>query len=70
MLDRTALSSEMYFSVFFDGPIVTISMVRSTRFCLDVSATLSLLSSVSVCAQTLLELLKQHMRPKAECAIS
>ena len=37
MLDRTALSSAMYFSVSFDGSIVTISMDRSTHFRLDVS---------------------------------
>ena len=43
MLDWTASSSAMYFSVSFDGYIVTISMNRSTRFRLDVSTTLGLL---------------------------
>ena len=44
MLDRTASWSAMYFSVSFDGSIVTISMDRSTGFRLDVSASLGLLS--------------------------
>ena len=43
MLDQTASSSAMYFSVSFDGTIVTISMDRSTRFHLDVSSSLGLL---------------------------
>ena len=54
MLDRTASSFVMYFSVSFDGSIVPISMDRSTRFHLDVLVTLARPSSVSVCAQTLL----------------
>ena len=39
MLDWTALLSVMYFSVSFDGSIVTIIMGRSTRFRLDLLAT-------------------------------
>ena len=40
MLDRTASSSAMYFSVSFDGSIVTISVDKSTRSHLDVLASL------------------------------
>ena len=43
MLDQTTSSSAMYFSVSFDGSIVTISMDKSTRFRLDISASLGLL---------------------------
>ena len=43
MLDQTTLLPAMYFSEYFDGFIVTISMERSTRFHLDVSASLGIL---------------------------
>ena len=43
MLDRTTSSSTIYFSVSFDGSIVTISMEKSARSCLDISASLGLL---------------------------
>ena len=43
MLDRTAWSSAMYFSVSFVGSIVAISINRSTHFRLDVLASLGLL---------------------------
>ena len=43
MLDQTASLSVMYFSVPFEGSIVTISMDRITPFRLDVSASLGLL---------------------------
>ena len=43
MLDWTTSLSVMYFSVSFDGFIVTISVDKSTRSRLDVSASLGLL---------------------------
>ena len=46
MLDPIASSSAMYFSVSFNGSIVTVynsSMDKSTYFCLDISAFLGLL---------------------------
>ena len=42
-LDQTASSSTVYFSVSFGGSIVTISVGKSTRSRLDVSASLGLL---------------------------
>ena len=41
--DHFVVHDVFRFSVSFDGSIVTISMDRSTCFCLDVSATLGLL---------------------------
>ena len=59
MLDQTASSSAMYFSVFFDGSIVTISMHRCTLFRLDVSATLGLFQYRCVVQHTMI-LKKEH----------
>ena len=42
LLNRTTLSSAMYFSVSFGAFIVSISMNKSTHSCLNVSAFLTL----------------------------
>ena len=43
MSDRTTSLSAMFFSVSFGGSIATIKRGKSTRFRLDVSASLGLL---------------------------
>ena len=48
MLDRTASSSAMYFSVLFGESIVTIKMGKSTRSCLDVLVFLGLLKNIKL----------------------
>ena len=35
LLDQTASSSAMYFSMYFGGSIVTISVGKSTHSCVD-----------------------------------